>query len=153
MKKYIFVLLFVLINSSFLKADLKKPNISIKPYEVVKIQLKSLKRNDTPYKDHGIFQTWSFAHPNNQKVTGPIERFKNMIKSDSYSMLLNHIHHEIIEIYISDKVATFEVTVLDRNKKYYRFKWQVEKFDKEGGLKDCWLTTAVSQPVILGSSI
>ena len=54
---------------------------------------------------------------------------------------------------MSDEVSTFEVTVLDNKKKYYRFKWQVEKYNREGGLKNCWLTTAVSQPILLGSSI
>ena len=53
----------------------------------------------------------------------------------------------------SKDVATFEVTILDSNKKYYKFKWQVEKYNLEGNLKDCWLTTAVSQPMPLGSSI
>ena len=28
-------------------------------------------------------------------------------------MLLNHSNHEIMEVYMSNKVATFEVTVLD----------------------------------------
>ena len=52
-----------------------------------------------------------------------------------------------------DNVATFEVTVLDKDKKYYKFKWQVEKYMGVGPLNDCWLTTAVSQPVSTGSSI
>ena len=121
--------------------------------QVVKMQLLALMKNDNPYKDFGIIQTWEFAHPNNQKVTGPIERFKSMIKTNSYSMLLNHKDHEIIEKYISNNVATYEVTVLDSNKKYYKFKWQVEKYNLEGPLKNCWLTTAVSEPSSLGSSI
>ncbi len=76
-----------------------------------------------------------------------------MIKTDSYSMLLSHSDHEIVEVYKSKDVATFEVTILDNKKKYYKFKWQVEKYNTEGTLKDCWLTTAVSQPMPLGSSI
>ena len=47
----------------------------------------------------------------------------------------------------------FEVTVLDKNKVYYKFNWKVEKIHKEGPLQDCWLTTAVSTPISLGSSI
>ncbi len=38
-------------------------------------------KNDNPYKDRGIIQTWEFAHPNNRKMTGPLESFKNMIKT------------------------------------------------------------------------
>ena len=146
------ILIFFILSKPTL-ADIIKPNTNIDPKKVVKIQLSALMKNDLPNKDSGIIQTWEFAHPKNQKVTGPIERFKNMIKTDSYSMLLNHVDHEIIEIYASKDVATFEVTVLDSKKKYYKFKWQVEKYNAEGFLKDCWLTTSVSQPISLGSSI
>ena len=145
------LLFFFISNVSF--ADVSKPNTNIKAMEVVKMQLSALMKNDTPYKDFGIVQTWEFAHPNNQRVTGPLERFKNMIKTDSYSMLINHKDHEIKEIYKTTEVATFEVMVLDTEKKYYKFKWQVEKYKLDGPLKDCWLTTAVSQPMPMGSSI
>ena len=146
------ILIFFLLLKTTL-ADIIKPSADIEPNEVVKIQLSALMKNDFPNKDSGIFQTWEFAHPNNQRVTGPIERFKNMLKTDSYSMLLNHTTHEVLEVYKSDKVATFQVTVLDKEKKYYKFKWQVEKYKIDGSLKDCWLTTAVSQPIPLGSSV
>ena len=153
MKKNFLFIIFILFNFSYAFGDLIKPNIEIEPKKVVKIQLSALMKNNDPYKDSGIIQTWEFAHPNNQKATGPLERFINMIKTDSYSMLLNHLNHEILEVYTSNKVATFEVTVFDKEKKYYRFKWQVEKYKDEGVLQDCWLTTAVSQPILLGSSI
>ena len=153
MKKNFLFIIFIFFNFSYAFGDLIKPNIEIEPKKVVKIQLSALMKNDNPYKDSGIIQTWEFAHPNNQKITGPLEKFKNMIKTDSYSMLINHSNHEILEIYMSSKIATFEVTVLDDEKKYYKFKWQVEKYEREGQLKDCWLTTAVSQPIPLGSSI
>ncbi len=153
---YNFFLKIILIFFLFLRpslADIIKPNLNIEPQQVIKIQLSALMKNDNPYKDRGIIQTWEFAHPDNQKMTGPLERFKNMIKTESYSMLLNHSNHEISEVYMSNKVATFEVIVMDREKKYYKFKWQVEKYNGEGVLKDCWLTSAVSQPIPVGSSI
>ena len=140
------------VNQNLAKADFIKPNSNIKPKEVIKIQLKSLMKNDAPYIDQGIEQTWEFAHPNNQKFTGPLSRFKEMIKGDSYNMLINHISHEVLEIYIEDERALYEVTVLDSDKKYYKFRWQVEKFLDKGPLKNCWLTTVVSQPIPLGSS-
>ena len=60
-------------------------------------------------------------------------------------MLLNPISHEIIEIYSDDKKAVYEVTILDLNKTYFKFRWQVEKFLDKGPLKNCWLTTVISQ--------
>ena len=144
---------FIIYIFNVANADLIKPNNGIEPIQVVKIQLKSLKNNDKFYKDYGIEQTWEFAHPNNKKFTGPLEKFKNMIKGDSFSMLLNHSEHKITEVFLSDNLATFEVTILGKEKKYFKLKWQGEKFSKEGPLKGCWLTTAVSSPISMGSSI
>ena len=147
------VILIIFISSSTSYAELVKPNNGIEPFLVVQIQLRSLKQNDNPKKDNGIEQTWEFAHPNNQKNTGPLDRFKTMIKGKSYEMLLNHLDHKVVEIKSTDLKALFEVTVLDKDKAYYKFNWTVEKYTAEGPLKGCWLTTMVSAPMPLGSSI
>ena len=140
-------------NFSFSKAELLVPNNSILPNEVIKIQLTALMNNDKEFKDSGIEQTWNFAHPNNKKVTGPLENFKRMIKGDSYQMMINHLSHTITQLGSADKWAQFEVVILDENKIYHKFNWQVEKYTMNGPLKNCWLTTMVSNPIPLGSSI
>ena len=147
------IVFFFFFNISFLKADLLSPDSSILPSEVVKIQLVALMNNDNRFKDSGIEQTWNFAHPNNKKNTGPLSNFKMMIKGDSYQMLLNHLNHTITKLGGSDKWAQFEVVILDKDKIYHKFNWQVEKLTIEGPLKNCWLTTMVSNPIPLGSSI
>ena len=164
MKKYfkfflyglIYLVLIVFFAVMFIvttQADIVKPNNGIEPYQVIKIQLRSLKNNDEPFINAGIEQTWEFAHPSNKKYTGPLEKFKILLRSDSYKMLLNHIYHNIVEVKTTDTKASYEVTILDEGKNYYKFRWIVEKYEIDGPLKDCWLTTAVSQPVSLGSSI
>jgi hypothetical protein len=147
------VVLFFFLNISFLKADLLIPNNSILPAEVVKIQLVALMNNDKKFEDSGIEQTWNFAHPNNKKNTGPLPNFKMMIKGNSYQMLINHISHTITKLGSSENWAQFEVVILDKEKIYHKFNWQVEKFTLEGPLQGCWLTTVVSNPIPLGSSI
>ena len=142
-----------LISVSISKAELLEPNSKINPSEVVKIQLVGLMNNDREYKDSGIEQTWQFAHPKNKKVTGPLDNFKRMIKGDTYQMMLNHLSHTITQLGSGDKWAQFEVVILDKNKIYHKFNWQVEKYIEDGNLKDCWLTTMVSNPIPLGSSI
>ena len=149
----VLILVFAVMFIVTTRADVIKPNNGIEPYQVVKIQLRSLKNNDNPFKNAGIEQTWEFAHPNNKKFTGPLEKFKNLLSSDSYKMLLNHVDHKITEIKTTDSTVAYEVTVLGEEKNYYKFRWIVEKYEVEGSLKDCWLTTGVSQPVSLGSSI
>ena len=47
--KLTFIVFFLKI--SFLEAEIVKPNSDIKPVQVVKIQLKGLLKNDSPYKD------------------------------------------------------------------------------------------------------
>ena len=153
MKNIFKVLILLLITISFSKAELLNPSSTITPKEVVKIQLSGLQQNDLEFKDSGIEQTWNFAHPNNKKVTGPLNNFKRMIKSPSYQMMIDHLSHTITKVDSNDKMAQFEVIILDKNKIYHKFNWQVEKYTEEGSLKDCWLTTMVSSPIPLGSSI
>ena len=153
MKKFFKIIIFLLITMSFSKAELISPNSTITPKEVVKIQLSGLQQNDLEYKDSGIEQTWNFAHPNNKKVTGPLDNFKRMIKGASYQMMIGHLSHTITEVGSTNKWAQFEVVILDKNKIYHKFNWQVEKYTIDGTLKDCWLTTMVSSPIPLGSSI
>ena len=147
------ILLIFFISISISKAEIIKPRSDIRPAEVVEIQLLGLQKNDFKYKDSGIEQTWNFAHPNNKKVTGPLDNFKRMIKGKSYQMMINHISHTITQLGGSENWAQFEVVILDKEKIYHKFNWQVEKYSPEGPLKDCWLTTMVSNPISLGSSI
>ena len=147
------VIFLLLVSISISKAEILKPNSNIKPVDVVKIQLTGLQKNDFDFRDSGIEQTWNFAHPNNKKVTGPLDNFKRMIKGDSYQMMINHLSHTITQLGSKDNWAQFEVVILDNNKIYHKFNWQVEKYTLEGELKDCWLTTMVSNPIPLGSSI
>ena len=147
------IVTIIFLNISYSNADLKSPNNLILPAEVIKIQLVGLMDNDKDFKDSGIEQTWNFAHPNNKKNTGPLPNFKMMIKGNSYQMLINHISHTVTELGSSDNWAQFEVVILDKEKIYHKFNWQVEKFTLDGPLQGCWLTTVVSNPIPLGSSI
>ena len=133
--------------------NLTEPNASLKPFEVVSIQLNSLKRNNIPFNDAGIEQVWKFAHPNNKKMTGPLEKFKKMIYSESYKMLIGHINNEITILNENGTVSVFKVDILSNDKKKYSYLWQVEKVEQEGLLKNCWMTTSVSGPEYLGEVI
>ena len=147
------LLIIFFIPLSISKAELLEPNSKINPSEVVKIQLLGLQKNDDGFVDSGIEQTWNFAHPNNKKATGPLDRFKRMIKGNNYQMMINHLSHTITQVRGGDSWAQFEVIILDKEKIYHKFNWQVEKYTDDGPLKDFWLTTMVSNPEPLGKSI
>ena len=133
--------------------SLTKPNISLKPIDVISIQLNSLQRNNIPFKDAGIEQVWEFAHPNNKRVTGPLEKFKKMIYSKSYQMLIKHENSKITILSEDANRLVYKIYILSSDKKRYSYIWQIEKVEIEGDLKDCWMTTSVSPPDFLGEVI
>ena len=96
------LIFFFFLFTNIANADLIKPNTNLKPFEVLMIQLNSLKNNNNPYKDAGIEQTWEFAHPKNKAATGPLERFKKMIYSDMYKILIKHENHKKIVLTFPD---------------------------------------------------
>ena len=75
------------------------------------------------------------------------------IRDSNYQMMINHLSHTITQVTGGDSWVQFEVIILDKEKIYHKFSWQVEKYTEDGPLKDCWLTTMVSSPEPLGSSI
>ena len=147
-----FIFLFF-IFTNIANAELIKPNISLKPFDVLMIQLESLKDNNKPYKDAGIEQAWEFAHPINKKSTGPLEKFKKMIYSDSYKILISHENNKSIVLKKSQNKLIYKVYVLSKDKKKYYYIWKIEKVNQQGKFKDCWMTTAVSEPIYLGEII
>ena len=132
---------------------LTKPNINLKPFDVLSIQLNSLQRNNIPYKDAGIEQVWEFAHPNNKKITGPLEKLKEMIYSKNYKMLINHENSEITILNENSNKSVYKIFILSSDKKKYSYIWHVEKVKQQGDLIDCWMTTMVSNPEYLGDVI
>ena len=152
--KIIYKLIFfflIFINTSY--AELIRPNSNLKPLDVLMIQLNSLKNNNNPYKDAGIEQTWEFAHPNNKIYTGPLKKFKKMLYSDNYKILISHKNTKTKIVQESPNKFVFKVNVLSKDKKKYYYIWQIEKVKREGKLKDCWMTTGVSDPIYLGETI
>ena len=144
---------FFFIFTNISSADLIKPNTNLDPFEVLMIQLNSLKNNNKPYKDAGIEQTWEFAHPINKSFTGPLEKFKQMIYSDSYKILISHENNETITLKKTNDKFIYKVYILSKDKKKYYYIWQIEKVEQEGKFKNCWMTTNVSSPKYLGDVI
>tara|TARA_B100001996_G_C18304936_1_gene456182 strand:+ start:88 stop:546 length:459 start_codon:yes stop_codon:yes gene_type:complete len=143
---------FIILFSTSLIAEIKKPTPEINPEDVVKIQLSSLMNNNDPYKNAGIEQTWEFAHPVNRVFTGPIQKFTQMMYAPSYAVMLDHKKHDILEVKIDSDIAYFFIELTSNDGKMFGFKWTLEKVEEEGVFKDCWMTIAVSTPMPLSTS-
>ena len=150
--RFISLIIISLFFNFTVLADLIKPNPIIKPDEVITIQLEALKENNSPYKDTGISQTWEFAHPQNRQYTGPLSNFTLLMKSDTYSLMLNHINHNVIFVSKDDHTANYFVELTDKSGDKFGFTWTVKKVLIKGKFKDCWMTTGVSQPLPLAKS-
>ena len=151
MQKILYVVLFLLVSLN-LNADMIKPDPSISAKDVISIQLKALQINNSPFEDAGIEQTWEFAHPNNRKYTGPLNNFIRMLKNPSYSMMLDHLEHNIIPVEEEETVSYYFVELTDINGKKYGFEWTVQKVIENGKYKDCWMTIGVSTPLPLSQA-
>ena len=149
----LFLILFILFLCKITLADLVKPNSQLLPEEVVLIQLIALQKNNIPYEDAGIEQTWEFAHPENRKFTGPLLKFISMMHTSSYTLMLDHTEHNIILVKEYDTQTFFFVELITNQGVTVGFKWIVEKVLEDGKYRNCWMTTSVSQPMMLSKSI
>ena len=149
LKKLFFTIILAIFFNN-LQADQLKPNENLSPYDVVKIQLNALKKNNKD--DDGIKLTWLFAHPDNKKITGPYERFRIMIYGAQYRPLLNHSSHKINLIMNTPIKHIFKIEILAKDKQLLFYEWHVQKAS-EKNCKDCWFTSGVSIPMDQGNTI
>lgn len=149
--RFILISILILINTSVF-AKLIKPNPSINPLSVITIQLEALKENNSPYEDAGIEQTWEFAHPQNRQYTGPLSNFKLMMKSNSYSLMLNHSNHNIIFVSMDANTANYFIEITDKIGNKFGFTWTVKRVLIKGEWFNCWMTSGVSSPMPLAKS-
>ena len=149
----LFFILFILFLCKITLAELIKPNSQLLPEEVVLIQLIALQKNNIPYEDAGIEQTWEFAHPENRTFTGPLLKFISMMHTPSYALMLDHTEHNIILVKEYDTQTFFFVELITNQGVTIGLKWIVEKVLEEGKYKNCWMTSSVSQPMMLSKSI
>ena len=126
--RFILIIFISLLFNFSVWGHIIKPKPSIKPEKVIKIQLEALKKNDIPYLNYGINQTWEFAHPQNRKYTGPLSNFTSMMKSDPYSLMLDHTNHNIIFVSINTDTANYFVELTDKVGNKFGFTWIVKKF-------------------------
>ena len=145
------VVVGLVLNKPVIALDIISPNPNLQPKNVVEIQLQSLQRNDEPIPDAGIFQTWAFAHPNNRFMTGPIERFLLMMKSQNYKNMLNHSDHKIEPVLQTNGRSQFAVSITTSDNQKMTFKWELMKV-QTGGFSGSWMTTSVSPPLLSGNA-
>lgn len=126
---------------AFADTDSSQPNASLGPEEVISIVVNALKTNDEAKDDNGLVTVYAFASPANKSVTGPLPRFKKMIKG-GFSDMLNHVKSEFGKIDIEDETALQAVWLTNASGKETGYVFQLGK--QIGGEFDgMWLTESV----------
>ena len=118
-----------------------EPKADLSPEQVVKIQVEALQNNDD--MDRGIEITFKFASPANKQLTGPLYRFKQLVKNPLYRPMLNHKLAEYAPIQVSGDVATQRVTIIERNGQATVYLFSLSK-QNTPGCEGCWMTDSVS---------
>lgn len=117
-----------------------QPNAGLSPDQVIKIQVEALQNNDD--EDNGIEVTFRFASPANKNVTGPLARFKRMVKNPAYSPMLNHKLAEYGPLEIEGDIASQRVTIIGSNGEAIVYQFTLSK-QSGPPCAGCWMTDSV----------
>jgi len=123
-------------------ATLVEPDPELAPEEVLDIVLRALAEPDEPYAGAGIEQVWAFASPLNRTQTGPLERFRELIRNRLYRPLLGHVnaYRRAWRVEGGQAYAEVEIVAADGARVIYAFQFRRYGTDDCG---ECWLTDAV----------
>lgn len=133
---------------SSIAATAVEPDPSFTPEQVIQFQLDGLQQNDI----EGMTQVWAFAHPDNKRFTGPLERFAIMMTTPNYRILLGHRDAEIRQLTLADNAAIYEVTVTGAEGAMVIYRWGLRRVS-EGEHQGAWMTVTVSPPLGSGNEI
>ncbi len=123
-----------------------EPSPDLTPSDVIRIQLAALQHNDED--DGGIATAFQFASPGNRVYTGPLSRFKQIVRNPAYSIMINHRLAELEPVTVSGDVAQQRVLVTgnDSQMVIYTFVLSRQRGDRFHG---CWMTDGVSVDAML----
>ena len=152
MVKKTLILLLLLVSCSESQTIIDEPPKSLNSEEVLNLIFDSYK-NFTNNPDKAVDTIWGFAHEDNKEVTGPKERFYQMLITAPYDSIIDLKEYSYKVTYENETNVHYEVKVLTKTNNYFVITWVFEKtecFDSEGS---CWLTVAVTAPAYFESGI
>jgi hypothetical protein len=124
-------------------ADLpSKPDPSLDPNDVVRIQLKSFQNNDIPEPDSGIRRAFEFASPENREFTGPVDAFIELLHDPRYRDLLNFQRVEYGPVDSFEDTAVQPVMIVNEEGEPVVYMFALSR-QTEPPYEDCWMTDGV----------
>lgn len=119
-----------------------RPDKSLSPHEVVRIQLLALQQNDN--HDSGVITVFNFSSPINKMRLGPINHFRMLVRHPAYSSMLNFRKYKAGQLVVTGDLAYQLVVVTDHDGQQTPFLFILAKQTK-GKYKGCWMTEGVAR--------
>jgi len=118
------------------------PHVSLTSEQAVRAQMEALTNNNDPYDDHGIEVVWRFASSENKVFTGPLGRFKQMMRGPVYGPMTGHRSAAYEIIFADSGEAVIDVILRTPGGAFAGYRFRLSR--KKGGRYDaCWMTDAV----------
>lgn len=121
---------------------LPQPRPELSPDEVIRIQLDALRVNDKE-TDEGIATAFNFASPGNKVYTGPLSRFKQIVRNPVYNVMLNHKRAEYDPVLVMGNIAQQRVLIVGAESQTVIYTFTLS-LQREAKYRDCWMTDGVS---------
>lgn len=119
-----------------------RPSPALSPNDVVRIQLEALRGNDELEGDGGIATVFQFASPANRSLTGPLDRFVELVKTPEYRPMLNHRRAEPGPLITSGDLAEQRVLITTAAGDQVSYVFVLSR-QREGAYAGCWMTEGV----------
>ena len=152
MVKKTLILLILLVSCSGSQTVVDETPKSFNSEEVLNLIFDSYK-NFTSNPEKAVDIIWGFAHEDNKEITGPKERFYQMLISEPYDSIINLKEYSYEVIYENETNVHYEVKVLAKTNNYFVITWVFEKTECPDLEEQCWLTIAVTAPEYFESGI
>ncbi|GAB4515993.1 MAG: hypothetical protein OHK0046_20430 [Anaerolineae bacterium] len=127
---------------NFLKNQFPQPHPDLSPQDVVKIQLDALQNNDLFRDNRGIRAAFLFASPENQAMTGPVERFIEMVKNPLYAPMIGFERAELGLMVLLGSMAQQRVRLYQRGGTVATFVFTLSR-QQTAPYEGCWMTDSV----------
>lgn len=121
-------------------ADDVQPSPQLAPEDVISRQVAAL--STAGQMPSRIERCYRFASPANRVHTGPMQRFENMIRSPSYSPLLEARRFLVGRAVKNGREAHLLLTVVDSQGRLSLFRCFLSK-QSDAPYAECWMTDAV----------
>ena len=107
---------------------------------MIRVQIEALRDTDAP--GVGALQCYCFAAPSNRVVTGPLQRFAQMVRRPPFDSLGGSRTFSIGKEQLSNQYARSMVVTVGADLRVQAYSWVLRKHT-EAPFAGCWLTVGV----------